>query len=62
MVGFQSLDFFQQTAGRKLVAEAELSWDYTGGFAMLLPENQMFRNFDFTANQAEDIRKVEQGK
>lgn len=44
------------------VAEAELSWDYTGGFAMLLPENQMFRNFDFTANQAEDIRKVEQGK
>ena len=44
------------------VAEAELSWDYTGGFAMLLPENQMFRNFDFIANQAEDIRKVEQGK
>lgn len=44
------------------IDEIELSWDYTGGFAMILPENPMFRNFDFRADQTKDIQKVEQGK
>ena len=44
------------------VTQAELSLDDTGGFAMLLPDNPMFRNFDFSVEQAEDVRKVEQGQ
>lgn len=44
------------------IDEVELAWDYTGGFAMVLPENPMFKGFDFTVDQAKDIQKVEQGK
>ncbi len=41
------------------IDEAELSWDYTNGFQMILPDTEMFKNFDLTIDQSEDIRKVE---
>ena len=42
--------------------QAELKWDYTDGFAMILPENEMFREFDLTVDQSDDIKKVETGE
>lgn len=39
----------------------ELKWDYTDGFSMILPENEMFSDFDLTVDQSEDIRRVETG-
>lgn len=33
--------------------------DYTDGFEMLLPENELFNGFDLTIDQSEDIKKVE---
>ncbi len=41
------------------VRSAELSWDYTDNFTMLLPETGMFSGFDLTVDQSEDIRRVE---
>lgn len=41
------------------VDDAVLSIDYTDGFAMNLPSNEMFRNFDLTVDQSADIKKVE---
>lgn len=41
------------------IAEAELTWDDTDGFQMLLPQNDMFSGFDLTVDQSEDIKKVE---
>lgn len=38
---------------------AELSWDYTDGFTMLLPETEAFAGFDLTIDQSKDIEKVE---
>ena len=40
---------------------AELKWDYTDGFSMVLPEDEMFKNFDLTVDQSEDIKRVETG-
>ncbi len=44
--------------GLKLDA-AELKMDITDSFAMLLPDDEMFSNFDLTIDQSEDIEKVE---
>ena len=44
------------------VDQAELTLDYTDGFLMELPENEMFRQFDLTVDQSEDIGKVEMGQ
>lgn len=41
------------------VSQAELALDCTDGFKMLLPDNEMFSNFDLTIDQSEDIKKVE---
>ena len=39
----------------------ELMWDYTDGFSLVLPENEMFNNFDLTVDQSDDIKRVETG-
>ena len=41
------------------VDAATLSWDYTDGFQMILPETEMFAGLDLTVDQSEDIEKVE---
>ena len=41
------------------IDHAELAWDYTDGFRMLLPEGEMFTGLDLTVDQSEDIKKVE---
>ena len=40
----------------------EVSMDRTDGFAMELPDNEMFNNFDLTVDQSDDIKKVETGE
>ena len=40
----------------------ELQWDYTDGFYMILPENEMFNGFDLTVDQSDDIKRVETGE
>ncbi|HAG69629.1 MAG TPA: acetolactate decarboxylase [Lachnospiraceae bacterium] len=42
--------------------ELDISIDRTDGFAMVLPDNDMFNNFDLTIDQSEDIKKVETGE
>ena len=41
------------------ISDAAITWDYTDGFEMLLPEDEMFVGFDLTIDQSEDIEKVE---
>ena len=41
------------------IDNAELKWDNTKGFNMLLPDTQMFPSLDLTTDQSEDIKKVE---
>ena len=41
------------------IDSAELKWDNTPGFNMLLPDTQMFTTLDLTKDQSEDIKKVE---
>lgn len=41
---------------------AEASFDVSNGFAMTLPNNEMFNNFDLTVDQSNDIKKVETGE
>ncbi len=44
------------------LAEAEAEWDSTDRFSMILPDNEAFREFDLSADQSEDIKKVETGE
>lgn len=41
------------------IKTANIGWDNTNGFEMLVPENEMFADFDLTIDQSEDIKKVE---
>ena len=41
------------------IDSAELKWDNTDGFNMLLPETKMFPELDLTQDQSADIKKVE---
>ncbi len=41
------------------IDKADLALDYTQGFEMKLPDNEMFENFDLTIDQSEDIKEVE---
>ena len=41
------------------IDNATLSWDYTRGFRMILPDNEMFNGLDLTVDQSEDIKKAE---
>ncbi|MBQ7535216.1 MAG: acetolactate decarboxylase [Stomatobaculum sp.] len=41
------------------IESADIAWDYTDGFAMLLPETKMFSSLDLTVDQSKDIKKVE---
>ena len=43
------------------VESAHLGLDYTPGFEMQLPSNEMFNGFDLTIDQSDDIKKVETG-
>ena len=43
------------------VESAELTWDYTDGFQMLLADNELFSGSDLTVDQSEDISRVESG-
>ena len=52
----------KQSGGHVLdldIDNAELKWDNTDGFNMLLPETQMFPELDLTQDQSADIKKVE---
>ena len=42
--------------------DIEVSIDQSDYFAMVLPDNEMFTNFDLTIDQSEDIKKVETGE
>ena len=44
------------------IDKADLALDYTRGFEMKLPENEMFDGFDLTIDQSEDIKEVETGE
>ena len=55
----------RQAGGHVLDLSAEdinISIDRSDYFAMVLPDNEMFNNFDLTIDQSEDIRKVETGE
>ena len=39
-----------------------VSIDSTNGFSMIIPNNEMFNNFDLTVDQSKDIKKVETGE
>lgn len=41
---------------------AKASFDITDTFAMVLPDNEMFKGFDFKVDQSSDIKKVETGE
>ena len=41
------------------VDQADLSWDLTDSFQMILPGGSAFQRFDLSADQSEDIKKVE---
>ncbi|MBQ9605198.1 MAG: acetolactate decarboxylase, partial [Firmicutes bacterium] len=41
------------------IDNAEVKWDNTDGFNMLLPETKMFPELDLTQDQSADIKKVE---
>ena len=41
------------------IDNAEVKWDNTDGFNMLLPETKMFPELDLTKDQSDDIKKVE---
>ncbi len=41
---------------------ADLKWDYTDTFDMIIPDNEMFDEFDLTVDQSEDIKKVEKNE
>lgn len=43
------------------LSEATLTWDNADAFQMILPENEMFKNFDLTVDQSKDIEEVEKG-
>ena len=43
------------------VDSAELQLDYTDGFEMQLPSDDMFMGFDLTVDQSENIQRVETG-
>ena len=52
----------KQSGGHVLdldIDNAELKWDSTKGFNMLLPDTKMFPTLDLTTDQSEDIKKVE---
>lgn len=40
----------------------EVTLDCTDGFAMTIPDNEMFHDFDLTVDQSDDIKKVETGE
>ena len=39
-----------------------VSMDRTDGFSMMIPDNEMFNNFDLSVDQSDDIKKVETGE
>jgi acetolactate decarboxylase len=41
------------------IDKADLSWDRTQGFQMLLPDSQRFMEYNFNTDQTEEIEKVE---
>ncbi len=41
---------------------AKVKMDMTSSFAMILPDNEMFSNFDLTVDQSDDIKRVETGE
>ena len=42
--------------------ELDVSIDRSDYFFMVLPDNEMFNNFDLVIDQSDDIRKVETGE
>ncbi len=41
------------------IKTADLTWDYTEGFEMKIPDGEMFADIDLTIDQSKDIEKVE---
>lgn len=44
------------------IDSADVEWDYTDSFDMILPDNEMFDGFDLAVDQSEDIKKVEKNE
>ncbi len=44
------------------IASADMALDYTDGFEVSLPDDEMFADFDLTIDQSEDIEKVEKAE
>lgn len=44
------------------IDSADIAWDYTDGFEMIIPGNEMFDGFDLAVDQSEDIQKVEKNE
>lgn len=44
------------------VDSADVAWDYTDSFDMILPDNENFEGFDLAVDQSEDIKKVEKNE
>ena len=42
--------------------KADVKWDSTSSYNMILPDNEMFNDFDLTVDQSDDIKKVETGE
>ena len=42
--------------------KADVKWDSTSSYNMILRDNEMFNDFDLTVDQSDDIKKVEAGE
>ena len=41
------------------IDKADIAWDYTEGFDMMLPDGEFFDTIDFTKDRSEEVRKAE---
>jgi acetolactate decarboxylase len=42
--------------------KATVTWDYTNNFKLHLPDGDFYKTLDFSVNQDDDIKEVEQGQ
>ena len=41
------------------IDKADITWDYTEGYDMMLPDGEFFETIDFTKDRSEEVRKAE---
>ena len=55
----------RKTGGHVLgldIDKATATWDYTNNFKLHLPDGDFYKSLDFSVNQDDDIKEVEQGQ